>query len=70
MAAVPSGPNSVLGPVAPRTMRSVLTVFRNTVAAVLTWPAMTLEPNNQCSTNELATSDRSSEMWLWTRQRD
>ena len=27
---------------------------------------MTLGPNNQCSTNELATSKRSFEMWLWT----
>jgi hypothetical protein len=37
-------------------------------AAVLTGPAMTLGPNNQCSTNELATSERMPEMWLWTRQ--
>ena len=27
---------------------------------------MTLGPNNQCSTNELATSGHSLEMWLWT----
>jgi len=26
---------------------------------------MTLGPNNQCSTNELATSERTPEMWLW-----
>jgi hypothetical protein len=59
----------VLGPLAPRTLPSVLTVSRNT-AAVLTGPAMTLGPNNQCSTNELATSEHSPEMWLWTRQRE
>jgi hypothetical protein len=55
--------------------RSVLTGFATQCvakygAAVLAGPAMTLGPNNQCSTNELATSERSSEMWLWTRQRD
>jgi hypothetical protein len=27
---------------------------------------MTLGPNSQCSTNELATPKRSFEMWLWT----
>ena len=26
---------------------------------------MTLGPNNQCSTNELATSEQTPEMWLW-----
>ena len=26
---------------------------------------MALGPNNQCSTNELATSERTPEMWLW-----
>jgi hypothetical protein len=35
-------------------------------AAVLVSPAVTLGPNNQCSTNEQATSARSAEMWLWT----
>jgi hypothetical protein len=28
---------------------------------------MTLGPNNQCSTSELATPGRSPEMWLWTQ---
>src|SRR5271165_5806572 len=64
MAAVPSGPNSVLGPLAPGP------AFRAAEAAVLAGPAMTLGPNNQCSTNELATSEHSPEMWLWTRLRD
>jgi hypothetical protein len=36
-------------------------------AAVLAGPAVTLGPNNQCSTNELATSGQSPEIWLWTR---
>jgi hypothetical protein len=27
---------------------------------------MTLGPNNQCSTNELATWRRTLQMWLWT----
>ena len=30
---------------------------------------MTLGPNNQCSTNELATPRRALGMWLWTRER-
>ena len=38
---------------------------QRTRAAVLAGPAMTLGPNNQCSTNELATSERTPEMWLW-----
>ena len=47
--------------------------FRAAHAAVLTGPAVTLGPNNQCSTNELATSDcvtrtRTPETWLWTRR--
>ena len=32
---------------------------------VLAGPAVTLGPNSQCSTNELATSEQSPEMWLW-----
>jgi hypothetical protein len=60
-AAVPSGPNSVLGPLIPRIPRSVLQ------AGVLAGPAVTLGPNNQCSTNELATVRQMPTMWLWTR---
>ena len=62
-AAVPSGPNSVLGPFAPRARVPCCK------AAVLAGPAVTLGPNNQCSTNELATSGRTPEIWLWTRPR-
>jgi hypothetical protein len=29
-------------------------------------PELLLRPNNQCSTNELATRERSPRMWLWT----
>ena len=29
-------------------------------------PELLLRPNNQCSTNELATREHSSRMWLWT----
>jgi hypothetical protein len=29
-------------------------------------PEQLLRPNSQCSTNELATSERMSEIWLWT----
>jgi hypothetical protein len=51
-AAVPSGPNSVLGPLAP-----LSGVPAASDAAVLAGPAMTLGPNNQCSTNELPPQD-------------
>ena len=55
----------MLGPLASPIPHSVL----QQAAAVLAGPAVTLGPNNQCSTNELATSRHSPEMWLWTRQR-
>ena len=51
----------MLGPLAPRVPLSMLQ------AAVLAGPAVTLGPNNQCSTNEQATSGRTPEMWLWTQ---
>ena len=35
-------------------------------AAVLAGPAVTLGPNNQCSTNEQATTRRTLVTWLWT----
>jgi hypothetical protein len=53
----------VLGPTA---LRVRVPCSPHSRAAVLTEPAVTLGPNNQCSTNELATSERTPEMWLWT----
>ena len=53
LTAVPSGPNSVLGPRAP------LTVVPGRKRPVLNLPELVLEPNNQCSTSELAVSSDS-----------
>ena len=50
----------MLGPPAPEP------AFLTAYAVVLTTPALTHGPNNQCSTNELATSRHSLGMWLWT----
>ena len=33
---------------------------------VLSLPELVLRPNNQCSTSELATPERTSGIWLWT----
>ena len=69
-AAVPSGPNSVLGPLAPQ---PCIPCSPHSRVAVLAGPAMTLGPNNQCSTNELTTSscviyNTALETWLWARR--
>src|SRR5262249_4964692 len=64
LAAVPSGPNSVLGPCAPLTVVPCRGACNT--AAVLTLPELVPRPNNQCSTHELPPRNIRPELWLWT----
>src|SRR6266700_5351565 len=67
LAAVPSGPNSVLGLVTPADPRSTLACL--TMRTVLANRGKCPRPNSQCSTNELATERHSLPTWLWANCR-